>query len=281
MGRFSKVGQAAQLSPGPALRMSGALGQGSARVGGASNLWTTSLQGPSFTTLGFVWRRSKAVPSSLMAPLKLVGGLAFTSDPRSAAISSIELAPRLIAMRREEPSVLMASGNGEGCPLTVGFSRNSAWPPPGFFISRSAISVISSSVATACVMRRNSPAASSRFRYSRNESNAIHEDYQTQGANGIVIAEGQTRTRLVLVGHELGRGYGVAPQVLRRGSEGVPKEFRRIIGDSAVSPPDRCPHFTAYSATPTHCYAVASDFSRGEWGHRKFFSAHSSNAKGT
>src|ERR1035441_9535048 len=117
MGRFSKVGQAAQLSPGPALRMSGALGQGSARVGGASNLWTTSLQGPSFTTLGFVWRRSKAVPSSLMAPLKLVGGLAFTSDPRLAAISSIELAPRLIAMRREEPSVLMGHGNGEAGSL--------------------------------------------------------------------------------------------------------------------------------------------------------------------
>jgi hypothetical protein len=38
--------------------------------------------------------------------------------------------------------VLMATGNGEGCPLTVGFSNN-ALPPPSDFISRSAISVIS------------------------------------------------------------------------------------------------------------------------------------------
>src|ERR1039458_2128854 len=193
MGRLSKVGQAARLSPCPPLRMSGALGHGSVRVVGASNLWTTSLQGPSFTTLGFVWRRSKAVPSSLMAPLKLVGGLAFTSDPRLAAISSIELAPRLIAMRREEPSVLMASGNGETCPLMVGFSTSSACPPPGFFISRSANSVISNSVATGCVMRRNSPAVSKRLRNSRNESNAMPADYQMERAKGIVIAAEENR----------------------------------------------------------------------------------------
>ena len=73
-----------------------------------------------------------------MASLKLVGGLAFTSDPSSAAASSTELTPRLIAMRLCDPSVLMASGKGETWPLTVGFSISSAWPPPGFFISRSA-----------------------------------------------------------------------------------------------------------------------------------------------
>ena len=213
MGRFSKVGQASRLSlescdgwdrrdACPALRMSGALGQGSARVGGASNLWMTSLHGPSFTTFGFAWRRSRAVPSRLMASLKLVGGLAFTSDPSSAAASSIELAPRLIAMRRWEPSVLMASGNGETWPLTVGFSSSSAWPPPGFFISRSAISVISNSVAAGWVMRRNSPAVSSRFRKSRNESNAMRGDYQTGGDKGIVIARGAEWESGVMEGWE-------------------------------------------------------------------------------
>ena len=55
----------------------------------------------------------------------------------------------------------IASGNGETCPSTVGFSTSSALPPPGSFISRSAISVISSSVATGKGMRRNSPAWSS------------------------------------------------------------------------------------------------------------------------
>src|ERR1035437_359438 len=155
----------------------------------------TSLHGPSFTTFGFACRRSSVVPSRLRASLKLAGGLAFTREPRSAASASIELAPRLIAMRRSEPSVLIASGNGEICPLTVGFSSSSAWPPPGFFIARSAISVISSSVATGWVMRRKSPAVSSRFRKARNESNAMSEDYQTNGVRGIVIADEGTKRR--------------------------------------------------------------------------------------
>ena len=83
-----------------------------------------------------------------MVSRKLVGGLAFINAPSSFATSSTEFAPMLMAMRLCEPSVLMATGNGETTPLTVGFSNSSALPPPGDFISRSAISVISSSVAT-------------------------------------------------------------------------------------------------------------------------------------
>ena len=41
---------------------------------------------------------------------ELVGGLAFISEPSSAATSSTEFAPRLMAMRLCEPIVLMASG---------------------------------------------------------------------------------------------------------------------------------------------------------------------------
>src|ERR1017187_3251079 len=303
MGRFSKVGQASRLSVAsrdtwdrrdacPTLRMSGALGQGSARVGGASNLCTTSLQGPSFTTLGFAWRRSRAVPSSLTASLKLVGGLAFTSDPRSAETSSSELAPRLIAMRREEPSALMAKGNGEGCPLTVGFSTSSAWPPPGFFISRSASSVISNSVATGCVMRRSSPALSNRLRNSRNESNAMRGDYQTAEAKGTVIAVGERRGsvgRNALCGPWCWRGpslmpwtcYGEGMEVLpcvplvfgsysARTRLGHTWELRQLCGVAA----DPSPGFDSN-------YAVASNCNLGERGQRKFFSAHSSSAKGT
>ena len=201
MGSFNRVGQASRLALGsgtgwprrdarPVFRISGALGQGSTRVGGASNLCTTSLHGPSFTCFGFACRKSRAVPSRLMASLKLVGGFAFTSEPNSAAASSTELAPRLIAMRRCDPSVLMASGKGEPRPFTVGCSTSSAWPPPALFISRSATSVISSSVASGCGMRRSSPAVSSRFRKSRNESNAMHSAYQSSEAKGIVITPG-------------------------------------------------------------------------------------------
>jgi len=81
-------------------------------------------------------------------------------------------------LRRDEldaalVSLLIASGMGEGWPLTVGCSNSSAFPPPGFFISRSAISVISNSVATGCEIRLSSPARSSVSMNSRKDENAI------------------------------------------------------------------------------------------------------------
>jgi hypothetical protein len=64
---------------------------------------------------------------SLSASFIEVGGLAFMSEPSSAATSSTEFAPKLSAMRFQEPNVLMATGKGEGWPLKVGFSMSSAW----------------------------------------------------------------------------------------------------------------------------------------------------------
>ena len=81
--------------------------------------------------------------------------------------------PSAIAMRLREPIVLMASGNADARPLTVGFSNSSAFPPPGLFISRSAHSVISSSVATGCVMRVSSPTFSSAATNAVKEENAM------------------------------------------------------------------------------------------------------------
>src|SRR5487761_54778 len=196
MGRLAKVGPASRLpneravlkgdaklsiAPSvlgrrdacPTLRISGAAGQASLRDGGASYLWMTSLHEPLFTVLGLAWRKSSASDSSLMASLKLVGGLAFISAPSSLATSSTDSAPMLMAMRLCEPSVLMATGNGETTPLTVGFSNSSALPPPGSFISRSAFAVISSSVATGWEMRLSSPALSRALTKSRKESKAI------------------------------------------------------------------------------------------------------------
>ncbi len=172
IGRFNNVGGDEELGAG-----SWELGFPPTAIcelpSAASKRCTTSLHGPSFTIFGLAWRRSKAWPSSLMASRKLVGGLAFISEPSSAATSSTEFAPMLSAMRLCEPIVLMASGNGDTTPLTVGFSNNKALPPPGDFISRSAISVISSSVATGWEMRFSSPAASSAWRKSRKELNAM------------------------------------------------------------------------------------------------------------
>ena len=146
MGRFASVGQASRQvlelfsqragrlarrlsSP----RMSAAFGHGSVRVGGASKLCTTSLHGPSFTSFGLAWRKSSAWPSSLMASRKLVGGLAFISEPSSAAASSTEFAPRLMAMRLCEPIVLMATGNGDTVPLTVGLLEEQRLAAAGRF----------------------------------------------------------------------------------------------------------------------------------------------------
>ena len=71
-----------------------------------------------------------------------------------------------MAIRLVEPMVLMASGMAETSPLTVGRSMRRALPPPGFFISRSASSVISSSVASGSLMRINSPTCSRAFKKS-------------------------------------------------------------------------------------------------------------------
>ena len=88
-------------------------------------------------------------------------------------------------MRRCEPNVLMATGNGETTPLTVGFSNSSALPPPGDFISRSAISVISSSVATGWEIRFSSPARSRASTNSRKDSNAMPTGYHEASSREI------------------------------------------------------------------------------------------------
>src|SRR3954470_2399381 len=133
----------------------------------------TSLQGPVLTTFGFACLSSNAVRSNPIVSLKLAGGLAFMSEPSSSATAATESAPMLSAMRRSEPIVLIAKGIAETVPPTVGFSINNALPPPGCFISRSASSVISNSVAIGSLIRINSPERSRCARNSRKESKAM------------------------------------------------------------------------------------------------------------
>src|ERR1700722_12655103 len=55
--------------------------------------WTPSWHEPLETSFGLACRKSRAVPRSLIASDRLVGGLALSRDASSAAISSTEIAP--------------------------------------------------------------------------------------------------------------------------------------------------------------------------------------------
>ena len=100
-------------------------------------------------------------------------GALMKAKPPTSFRETMKLLGQAMDLRHAKPIVLMATGKGETTPLTVGFSMSSALPPPGFFISRSASSVISSSVATGCEMRFNSPAASRCRTNSPKESKAM------------------------------------------------------------------------------------------------------------
>src|ERR1044071_327801 len=129
MGRFRSVGNSAPV-PSEAL-MSRTQGQGSFRVKGISNLWITCLQAPLLTPFGLACRNDTALLSSSSAWRRLVGGLALMSEPSSVAICSTDSAPILMAIRLCEPKALMASGNGETWPLTVGLLEEKPFPAPG------------------------------------------------------------------------------------------------------------------------------------------------------
>src|SRR5260370_17553509 len=117
MGRFKRVGQACGWPTDGGDKEPGGLEGGPSRgqaltTGTGSNLCTTSLHGPSLTIFGLAWRNSRAVPSNLIAARRPMGGLAFISEPSSAATPSTELAPRLIALPRFQPTALIATANG-------------------------------------------------------------------------------------------------------------------------------------------------------------------------
>src|SRR5947208_373596 len=78
-----------------------------------------------------------------------------------------------MAIRLRDPIVLMATGKADVFPSIIGFSKRSAFPPPGDFISRFAHSAINRSVSTGIEMRFSSPAFSSASINCRNEPYAI------------------------------------------------------------------------------------------------------------
>src|SRR5579871_3276038 len=85
MGRSSKVrgvGDVGGNSIWPVVgedggwRMEDGFFSDAAEAGASLKRWMMSLQGPELTIFGLAWRRSRAVPRSLMASRKPVGGLA-------------------------------------------------------------------------------------------------------------------------------------------------------------------------------------------------------------
>ena len=100
------------------------------------------------------------------------GTLRSSSLVMRCPISSRSSTPRAIDMRRIEPKRLMATGQGERVPSwRMTCSKSSALPPPGCFMTRSAISQSSSLAATGCVMRASSPSVSRAAMNAERESN--------------------------------------------------------------------------------------------------------------
>src|SRR6266540_35642 len=102
------------------------------------------------------------------------GTLRFNSSAMRAPMSSKQGTPSASAMRFSEPNRFTATGCGDGAPPgSVGRVNSSAGPPPGDFMQRSAISVISLSTETGCSTRARSPPASMAAMNCRRLSSAM------------------------------------------------------------------------------------------------------------
>src|SRR3989442_1210351 len=107
-------------------------------------------------------------------PSRESGTLRFSSSAMRAPMSSKQGTPSASAMRFSEPNRFTATGCGDGAPPgSVGRVNSSAGPPPGDFMQRSAISVISLSTDTGCSTRARSPPASMAAMNCRKLSSAI------------------------------------------------------------------------------------------------------------
>ena len=106
---------------------------------------------------------SSSLGSMESFPINPSGTFICTSSVMRTPMSSRSETPSESAMRFIEPKRLMATGYAEREPSRSSTCSNkSAGPPCGLFITRSAISQISSSARTGCLMRTNSPIASIR-----------------------------------------------------------------------------------------------------------------------
>src|SRR6266571_3819905 len=126
------------------------------------------------TLLGGNLATSASRGSIASLPSSESGTLRFNSSAIRAPMSSRQATPKASAMRFSEPNRFTATGCGDGAPPgSVGRVNSSAGPPPGDFMQRSAISVISLSTETGCSTRARSPPASMAAMNWRRLSSAI------------------------------------------------------------------------------------------------------------
>src|SRR6266496_170141 len=124
--------------------------------------------------LGGNFATSASCGSIASLPSRLSGTLRFRSVAMRSPTSSRRSTPRASAMRRSEPNRFTATGWRATAPdARVGCVNRSAGPPPGDFMQRSAISVISLSTEIGRATRTRSPRASIASRKARRLSSAM------------------------------------------------------------------------------------------------------------
>src|SRR6267143_1516131 len=126
------------------------------------------------TVLGGNFATSARRGSIASLPSRPSGTLRASSSEMRAPTASRHSTPSASDMRRSEPNRLTATGYRDFTPSrNVGCVSSRAGPPPGDFMQRSAISVISLSTETGCSTRTRSPASSIALMKARRLSSAI------------------------------------------------------------------------------------------------------------
>src|SRR2546427_3758701 len=157
------------------------------------------------TLLGGNLATSASRGSIASLPSRLSGTLRFKSSAMRAPMSSKHATPSASAMRFSEPNRLTATGSWDGAPPgSVARVNSSAGPPPGDFMQRSAISVISLSMATGCSTRARSPPASMAAMNWRRLSSAIVDG--ADPARAQLVADVPEPRGDEPLGERLGRG---------------------------------------------------------------------------
>src|SRR6266704_6504223 len=125
---------------------------------------------------------SASCGSMASLPNRVSGTLRFNSAAIRSPISSRHCTPSASAMRRSEPNRLTATGRRAAPPPeSVGCWNRSAGPPPGDFMQRSAISVISRFSDTGRSTRTSIPAASIAPMKARRLSSAMMDGADPAG----------------------------------------------------------------------------------------------------
>src|SRR6267143_2341059 len=150
------------------------IGAGNCARSMSASLMTVCCDTARPTVLGGNFATSARRGSIASLPSRPSGTLRASSSVIRAPTSSRHSTPSASDMRRSEPNRLTATGYRDFTPSrNAGCVNSRAGPPPGDFMQRSAISVISLSTETGCSTRTRSPASSIARTNSRRLSSAM------------------------------------------------------------------------------------------------------------